>query len=81
MGDVLVSALPSTSTFWLPQAFLGAHGYGGHGQSDPRVTYNVLQTYSLQLGTSAGIQGPRPSNSISSFAPTVCIRVDVRSVS
>lgn len=26
-----------------PGALLGAHGNGGHGQSDPRVTYNMLQ--------------------------------------
>lgn len=53
-----------------PGAFLRAHGYGGHRQSDPWVTCNVLQTHSLQLSVSAEIPGPGPSNSISHFAPT-----------
>lgn len=32
-----------------PGSFLRAQGYGGHRQSDPWVTYSVLQTHSLQL--------------------------------
>ena len=32
-----------------PGSFLRAQGYGGHRQSDPWVTYCVLQTHSLQL--------------------------------